>query len=164
MRPRTWPALAALLAVAAASSAFPPLPPAKAKKPAFDLKALEGAWKVVRCEVGGPRGGDRTVGNETVHIQRGKWVAVTVFRDGSTLKSVAYTLSLDATRSPAALDMTFRARDEGGNWYGHTRKGVALLKGDRLTVVHTLGKERPAGVDGALAKSQERWVLERKKP
>jgi uncharacterized protein (TIGR03067 family) len=154
--------LLCLLAVAAVG--FAPVPPPKAKRPAFELKALEGSWRVVRCEVGGARGGPRTVGDETVQVRGGQWVAVTVFRDGSTLKSVAYALSLDAAKSPAVLDMTFRARDEGGHPYGHTRKGLAVLKGDRLTVVHTLGKERPGSIDGALGELQERWVLERKKP
>jgi len=130
---------------------FAPVPPPKAKAPAFELKALEGRWKVVRCEVGGA--GPRTLGNETVHVKGGKWVEVTVLRDGSTVKSVTYTLSLDATRTPAVLDMTFRARDEGGHLYGHTRNGLAVLKGNRLMVVHTLGEKRPASVDGDLSKS-----------
>ena len=160
MRQRLLPALAGVIALSLAG--FAPVPTGKPKKPAFDLAALEGSWTVVRCEVG--RLGERTVGNEVVHIDKGKWVAVAVFRDGSSVKTVAYALTLDATRSPAVLDMTFTQKEENGNVTSYGRVGVAELKGDRLTVVYTTGKTRPASIDGPLGAAQERWSLKRKKP
>ena len=93
----------------------------------------------------------------------GQWVAVVVFRDGSTVKTVAYGLTLDATKSPAVLDMTFTQKEESGAVTSYGRKGVAELKGDRLTVVYTIGKDRPTSIDGRLGRSEQRWVLERKK-
>src|SRR5262245_47326105 len=121
MPSRLTSALAAALALAVAG--FAPIPPPKPKKAAFTLADLEGTWEVVRHEIGHATrgGGALTESYQTVYIQRGTWMAKRVFRDGSDLRSVTYTLSLDATKSPAVFDLTFNLEKDGG----YTRKGVA---------------------------------------
>jgi len=158
MRSRHLLPLTALFTLAAASSAFPPVPPAKPKKDALaGPKALDGTWKVVSHTHQYAKGLRKLTIYSKVEIKDGKWVQVRAAGGAGP----AYTIRFDASKAPPTIDMEVA----DGKTKTGARRGVFRLEGEKLTVTYTLRTQaRPAKVDGVLANGEYRWVLERDKP
>ena len=162
-------ALLALLVVVTGAFAYPPIPKPKPKKgDKFDLKGLEGTWTVVSYDIGRPKNAKlaaSTITYQTIEIKDGTWTQYRTLPNGGRARTVPFTVSLDATKSPAILDMEYRREVAGGGIASSSvRKGVARLDGEQLTVVYSMGtRERPAKVDGELAVGEYRYVLKREK-
>jgi uncharacterized protein (TIGR03067 family) len=149
-----------LLALAALSAGFAPVPPPRARK-GLDLKALEGAWKVLRYEAGTPGVTPRP--DVRVEIKDDSWTQFSV-RDGAFVRSVACRLKVDGKKSPPRVEMSMQ-RTPGGPLVV-VRRGVLELKGDTLTVTYTTYEKdpTPTRTGGELAQGQWRWVLKRERP
>jgi uncharacterized protein (TIGR03067 family) len=154
MRARLLPALVALAALAAAG--FAPLPPPKERK--LEVKALEGTWKVITYAYRAGQQKRTATMYSQVEIKGSRWVQRAA---GKGASSPSYTFKIDASKSPATIDM---ARD-GVRAGGGARRGVVRLDGKRLTVTYSLQpKPRVTKVDDELADGHFRWVLEREVP
>jgi uncharacterized protein (TIGR03067 family) len=162
MRVRVLSAVLALVG-AALASAFPPVPPPKAKKvkeEKLSVKALEGTWTVSSYEYRSARGISTNILYPTIEIKDGKWVQKREL-NGRPISLSPYTIKIDAKQTPQHFDMSLA----NSKVTATARKGLFRLDGDRLTVTYTLGnKDRPSSVDGGLEVSQYRWVLKRQKP
>jgi uncharacterized protein (TIGR03067 family) len=112
---------------------------ASAVRPADDLAALKGTWKVADSVMGGTGAflaPFRKSGKppDTVRIDGDK---LTFLRGTDTVSEG--TLTVDASKTPAAIDFVSDKT---------TYLGIYELKGDTLRICFVEGKERPKDVKG----------------
>lgn len=120
-------AAAALLFLAAAAlTAQPPAPKAKAKK---DQDLIQGNWDIVGLEAGGKAEEEKNYKGNTFRFDKDK-----AFLLERNYPPVEFALALDPTRTPKTIDLTAK---------NAVVRGVYKLDGDNLTLALGVGSARP---------------------
>jgi uncharacterized protein (TIGR03067 family) len=124
------------LGLFAAAFAPAPFPRPRRTGPDTTVERIQGTWTILKLSTTDGKGGLRDSGNylKEVRIDRGQWRFVYT---NPASAPVVYSIRVDASKSPAPLDLT---RPGEATPYG---TGIVVREGQRMRVLYSFGRERP---------------------